>query len=296
MTGSRPNSRPCLTAVLLALLALFAAQGLAGCAVVVTSATQSMTEDLTAAVLNNNDPATVREGAPAYLLMVDGFIRGNPGDEKLLLSGANLYSAYGGLFVEDKTRLGKMTDKALEYAKQAHCVRHPDACDVEGMRFDRFVAHIEKATANDVETLYTLGSSWAAYIRAHKDDWLAVAHLSKVEAIMRRVVELDESHAHAGAHLYLGTLASLTPAALGGKPEVGEAHFQQAIELTDGKNLLARVLYARQYARLVFDRELHDRLLNEVLEADPEAPGLTLTNVFAQKQARELLESADKYF
>jgi hypothetical protein len=59
---------------------------------------------------------------------------------------------------------------------------------------------------------------------------------------------------------------------------------------------MAKVLYARQYARLVFDRPLHDRLLNEVVAADPEAPGLTLGNTLAQEQALLLLASADEYF
>jgi hypothetical protein len=46
----------------------------------------------------------------------------------------------------------------------------------------------------------------------------------------------------------------------------------------------------------MYERELHDRLLHEVLEADPEVPGSTLLNVLAQRQARMLLETADDYF
>jgi hypothetical protein len=56
------------------------------------------------------------------------------------------------------------------------------------------------------------------------------------------------------------------------------------------------VLFARHYARLVFDRELHDRLLGEVLDAEPRVPGLTLSNVLAREQARELLAGAEDYF
>ena len=59
---------------------------------------------------------------------------------------------------------------------------------------------------------------------------------------------------------------------------------------------MAKVMYARHYARLIFDRALHDRLLNEVLEADPDVTGYALANTLAQKQAKELLESADDYF
>jgi len=59
---------------------------------------------------------------------------------------------------------------------------------------------------------------------------------------------------------------------------------------------MAKVIYARQYARLMYNRELHDRLLQEVLMADIDVPGYTLSNTLAQQQARELLASAEEYF
>jgi hypothetical protein len=46
----------------------------------------------------------------------------------------------------------------------------------------------------------------------------------------------------------------------------------------------------------VFDKELHDRLLTEVLEAEPRARGFTLTNTLAQEQAIDLLAESDEYF
>ncbi|HZW58754.1 MAG TPA: TRAP transporter TatT component family protein, partial [Woeseiaceae bacterium] len=74
------------------------------------------------------------------------------------------------------------------------------------------------------------------------------------------------------------------------------AYFERAIELTGGTDLAAKVEFARGYARLVYDRALHDRLLDEVLAADPDVPGYTLTNVLAQRDAQALLASADDYF
>ena len=67
-------------------------------------------------------------------------------------------------------------------------------------------------------------------------------------------------------------------------------------ERAQRRNLVAQVLFARQYARLVFDRPLHDRLLREVMDADPNAPGLTLANTLAREQALLLLDDADDYF
>jgi hypothetical protein len=110
------------------------------------------------------------------------------------------------------------------------------------------------------------------------------------------VVALDDVHDGGVAHLYLGVFYTQRPASLGGRPDRGREHFERALEISRGRNLMAKVYYARQYARLVFDRSLHDRLLYEVMEADPREPGLTLGNTLAQIQAAELLEDGDEYF
>ena len=89
---------------------------------------------------------------------------------------------------------------------------------------------------------------------------------------------------------------TLLPPGLGGKPELGRRHFERALELSDGRHMLTKVMFAEQYARLVFDRKLHDELLTEVMAMDPAVPGLTLMNVVARQQAAVLLESADAYF
>ena len=66
--------------------------------------------------------------------------------------------------------------------------------------------------------------------------------------------------------------------------------------MSDGKNLSAKLAYAKFYARNIFDRELHDRLLQDIISADPYVDGHTLTNIWAQKQARQLLDEADDFF
>jgi hypothetical protein len=96
--------------------------------------------------------------------------------------------------------------------------------------------------------------------------------------------------------LYLGGIATLLPQALGGKPEEGRKHFDKAIEYSGGKNLMAKVVYAQMYARLVFNQELHDSLLNEVLSADPNVKNFILMNTLAQREAKKLLASSPDYF
>ena len=83
---------------------------------------------------------------------------------------------------------------------------------------------------------------------------------------------------------------------MGGQPALAREHFEAAIALTGGRNLYAKTLMAEYYARLTFDQALHDRLLSDVLAADPAEPGFTLMNVLAQQRAAALVESGKDYF
>ena len=113
---------------------------------------------------------------------------------------------------------------------------------------------------------------------------------------MKRYLEITGDAARNSAHVYFGILLTLRPPALGGKPEEARVHFEKAIALTNGKDLSAKVEFAKGYAKLLYDQELHDRLIGEVLESDPHADGLTLSNVLAQQEALRLQAEADDYF
>jgi len=278
------------------LLPAGAALLLSGCASLVGSVAGGMAEDLGSAILDNPDITMVREGAPAYLLLMDGLLAQSPDNAALLGQAAQLNSAYAAAFVDDPERSRDMNDKALDLAERAVCAGVRKGCGVRTREFEAYQAWLDDRSLNDVPLLYRLGSTWAGWIQANSDDFAAIAELARVKALMTRVIELDEGYDYGGAHLYMGVFETLFPPAMGGRPEEGRRHFERALALSDGRHLMTKVLFAEQYGRLVFDRELHDRLLEQVRAAEPRDPGLTLINVVAQQQAAELLESADDYF
>jgi len=269
---------------------------LTGCAMLIRPVTSGFTSNLASAILDQDDPEIVRDGAPAYLMAIDGMIAGNPDDTELLLLGAQLYGAYNSAFVADEARRLRLSDRAFGYAQRALCEQRASVCEAADRPYEEFIASLGETGAGDVPSLYGFGAAWASWVQARAGDWGAVAQIPKIEALMQRVVELDEPYEDGAAHLYLGVLLTQRPASLGGKPEQAREHFERTIELSEGRDLMAKVLYAQQYARLVFDRPLHDRLLGEVVAADPAAPGRTLANTLAQQQARVLLADADEYF
>lgn len=271
---------------------LFGSLVLTGC---VSLSSARLADNLSNAMLNQTDPEIVRTGAPAYLLLIDSLIADTPQDPHLLLAGAKLYGAYGGGLVEDSQRQKVLTTQALDYAGRALCITQPGICTARGLPHAEFMTSLSSlGRDDDLEPVYVFGTSWLGWIQANQDDWNAIAELAKAEALLQKVVDIDPGYQQGRAQLYLGVLRSLMPPALGGKPEVGRYHFLQAIEYSGGKDLMIKLEFARRYARLVFDQELHDRLLKEVMAADPHVPGLTLSNVLAQQQATVLM--TDDYF
>jgi hypothetical protein len=278
---------------LIAWLALFS---LAGCASVVTTAGSGLAGNLTVAMMNQDDPEIVRDGAPAYLLMLDSFVEGSPDNESVLAAAAELYSAYGVVFVDDPKRSKTLTTRARSYGQRTLCASNKDVCGIWELPYDEFVVQLALLRKKDASALYTFGLSWIAYIQAHSDDFTALARLPQVEATLIRVQELDQTYEQARVEQYLGVLNTIRPPALGGDFDSGLAHFEKAIELSGGHDLSVKVDCAKYYARTLYDRELHDRLLNEVLDTDPVQRGYTLFNTLAQDDARELLDAADDYF
>lgn len=267
-----------------------------GCASLISSAASGLADNLSAAMLNQNDPETVRDGAPAYLLLLDSFLEGSPDDPALLAAAANMYASYGAVFAEDPERARRLTKRARDYGARAICLSFKPACRWQGMSYDEYKATLADLSTKHADVAYAYGLSSLVYIRAHSDDYNALARLPHAEALLTRYLDVNDGESEASVYVYLGILATIRPSALGGEPEKGRAAFERAIELTDGKDLNAKFEYARGYARLLYKRELHDKLLIEVIAANPNVPGYTLTNVLAQQDAAELLASADDYF
>lgn len=253
--------------------------------------------NLSRSMMNQDDPAVVEAGAPAYLLLLDALILTYPDNEDFLLSGARLYGAYASVFARDPQQAKHMADKAMNYARRALCEYDDDACAlIDGPQEAIRAGLDEDYDEDDIAMFYGMAAAWAGWIQANSDDWNAIAQLGKVKTLMEWVSAIDPAYDNATVQVYLGVLETQIPPSLGGKPEVGREYFETAIRLSEGHNLMAKVLFAKQYARLMFDQALHDQLLQEALDTDPRYEGLTLINRLAQQQAAVLLSESSEYF
>lgn len=271
--------------------------GSSGCASLISGAQQRLADQLTTAVKSHDDPQTVAAGLAAYLLLADAGVEGAPQDPAALCGAAGLYATYAGSFVDaDPERSKRLSERAFGYALRGACAADASACGLREARSEAVLAWAESKSAKQTAMLACVGPAWAGWIQARSEDYSAIADVPKVRAIFERLAAIDPTHDGGNVQLYLGVLNTLLPEAYGGKPEQGRAHFEQAIALSEGRNLMAKTLYARHYARLMFDQALHDRLLDEVLAAPVQAGPYTLANALAQRQAAELKIAGADYF
>ena len=160
---------------------------LAGCAALVGKVTGGLATNLSNAILNNDDPAVIRDGAPAYLIMLDALIGDGDASPDLLRASASLNSAYATAFVTDPERQRNFTRKAFEMSLRAACTDIPWTCQARTLPFDEFEQQAAAMTIRDVPAAYALATAWAGWIQARASDWNAVADLGRVKPLIARV-------------------------------------------------------------------------------------------------------------
>ncbi len=240
----------------------------------------------------------VCEGTPAFLLMIDSMVASAPEDKKLLILATRAFTAYTAALdaCGRPVRAATVSSKARLYGLSLlwDCDDLHTVCTLPFSDLEQALTRLDK---KDIELLFWAGSGWATWILHQQGSPASLAQLVRVEQIMLRVLELDETYYYGGAHLFLGAYYGSKPKLLGGKPEISRKHFEQALVINNRQFLPALVLYAQIYARMAFDQDLFITLLQEVLDFPLESqPEIALANRVAQRNARKLLNQAEQFF
>jgi len=262
-----------------------------------TISAASLMEDVAKAANKQSDLRVVREGMPAYLLLMDGMVEGWPDNERLLLAAAQAYSSYATAFVgaDDAVFRDALLLRAKTYALQALGQRGISAPLTSP--FDEFERHVGQTTRSDVPYVFWSASCWGNWIGANANSIAALAELPRVETLIRRALTLDETYYYGGPHIFMGVLYASRPPVAGGNLDLSKEHFLKAIEIGKGKFLMAQVYYADYYARKAFDRELFVATLKKVVATSADTvPELTLLNTVARHKAEVLLAKTDEFF
>jgi hypothetical protein len=230
-------------------------------------------------------------------MLMDGMIEAWPDNEQLLIAAAQGYSSYASAFVEeqDKEYAKLLFGRSRQYALRA--LELKGFKDPLGRPFDDFKEGLKALRKEEVSYLFWAANCWASWISLNIDSMEALAELPRVESMMQRVLELDEGFYYGGPHLFMGIWFASRPKIAGGDLKKSQEHFLKAIDLGEGKFLMAYVYYANYYARQALDKDLFISTLQKVQETPANIlPDLTLLNTVAKKQAKELLSHVEEYF
>jgi hypothetical protein len=234
---------------------------------------------------------------PAYLMLIDGMVEAVPDNARLLITAAQAYASFASAFVEneDKDFARALYKKAKAYALRSLEIR--GLKDPVSIPFDAFEAGLNNLGQDDIPYMFWTATCWGSWIRLNLGSMAAIAELPRVEALMKRVLVLDEQFYYGGPHLFMGIWFASRPKIAGGDLAQAKHHFNKALAFSQNQFLMTQVYYADQYARKAFDKDLFVATLEKVLETPADSiPELTLLNTVAHKRAKEMLKQVDEYF
>ena len=272
----------------------------AGCSTgqMVARASLPVVETGLVSINRETDVELARLAIPANLKMIETFILEDPTNVRYKIHAAMGYHGYTLSYIEDedRQRASVLYKRGFDYARSAlrqsgldHDVLAATLADVE-----RDVARLNKSA---VAGLFWTAASWAKWIETNLDDPARLAELSKVAALMRRVIELDEAYYHGGAHLFFGVYFGGKSTLLGGDFALSARHFDRAKDISRGKLLLVDVYRAQYLLRHQGSKDQFHAMLTDVINAPADlAPELAFANAIAKKKARALLANEEALF
>ena len=265
------------------LLLLLPLAALAGCSLNRTAArvTAGVVDKGLPAVFSQSDPQYVREALPANLQLMEILLASDPGNKAMLVNASQGFCGYAFMFLEDE-----MPERAsVFYLKgQAYAERALDG------------ATAATARKKDAHPLFWHTFCKALYMNINRDNPEAIAEIPTLEPAALKLLELDPGYYYNAAEDILGAYHAIRPRMLGGSPEKAAEHFELALKGAGANFHLSRYLYAKMAAVAAQDAELFDRLLNEIISAEPVEGETRLANEVARIKAKKLLEKKDELF
>jgi len=249
------------------------------------------------AMNRETDLELARASMPANLKMIEALLLADPDNAAFRVQAAMGFYGYALGFVEadDPARAAQLYRRAREHALVAL-----DHAGISQATLTGDMATLEQALAkldvSAVPALFWTASTWGKWIELQLDDPARLAELPRVEALMQRVLVLDETYYYGGVHVFFGAYYGGRAPMFGGDFARAARHFDRAAAINQNQLLLVEVYRARYLLRQMGDREAFHVTLSRVLNAEINRPDFNLANALAKKQAAALLAQEGDLF
>jgi predicted anti-sigma-YlaC factor YlaD len=259
----------------------------------------------------DDDPDLVGDALPFGLKTIESLLAQSPKHKGLLLAASSGFAEYGYAFVDIRAdeamdvsmdrgkylraRARRLYLRAERYGMRGLEVSYPGISAALDSEPETAAARVRKP---DVALLYWTAASLGLAISCSKSQPEMIAQIPAVDAMLRRVRELDEGF---GAGALWEALISLESARAGVKPEVQQQrmreYYERALALSKGEHASTFVSYAENACIPAQDRAKFQATLQKALAIDADLkPDNRLANLVSQRRARWLLGRIDELF
>jgi predicted anti-sigma-YlaC factor YlaD len=256
---------------------------------------------------SDDDPELVKAAVPFSLKLMESLLAESPKHRALLFAASSGFTQYSYAFVQEdaeelegkdvtaslemRQRARRLYVRARDYGLRGLDAAHPGFS--QALRADAKTA-VKVLKKKNVPQTYWTAASWAAAIVVIKNSPELIADLPIVEALIDRALELDEAYDHGAIHSFLISYEMSRPNATGDRASSARAHFERAVQLSDGKQAGPYVSLAESVSVEQQNRKEFESLLHQALAVDPNArPEWRLANLIMQRRARWLLTQED---
>jgi hypothetical protein len=253
---------------------------------------------MNAAAQKMDDIDLMRQAGPHSLIFLEGLLEASPHNRTFLLRAAEGYAGYTFAYVEDEDpkRAAKLYRRARGFALRL-LEWNTDFMEAMEKSPDEFEETLQQFDQYDVPGLFFLAQTWLSEINVSRDDPAVLVDIPKAEAVLKRVLELNDSYNHGLAHTMMGGFYAGQPQIFGGDPVKAKYHFDRGFLISQEKFLPMYIFYAKLYAYQIQDRELFVETLEYIINApDDLYPEKRLANEIAKVKAKALLAEVDEYF
>jgi len=122
-------------------------------------------QDVAQAASKQTDTSLIREGTPAYLMLVDGLIEAYPDSPELLLAGCRAYGSYASMVADEASprKAEALYLTAKRYGFRALSGR-TDFGQAAAGNLNEFREFLQRYQKEDVPALFWTAGAWAGWI------------------------------------------------------------------------------------------------------------------------------------
>jgi len=276
----------------------------------------SMVDTGMAAFEADDDLEMLKAAFPGNIKLLEALLVNQPDNYNMHVLLARLYGSYAFAFPETEMEAAGLADdeeddgpdptvlratadryykKGAAYALRALELKHPG---ISARLRDKDLSSqsIMGLGAGDMPALFWYGFNLGAHINLNKNSVRALAQAHLAVKAMQRVIELDPTYYHGGAHLFFMVWYGGRSPMMGGSQEKAKQHYQAVRAISGRRLFLADLYYARFCLYHAGERDAFLETLEKVAASKDKVPELRMLNTVAAARASAYLGAVDEFF